>query len=184
MAEVIDLRNQKKRSGTAAYAATETRQRRNADETPETIEWSALEHERREYSPQWFVAIGAAAVIPVIIGILARSYFFVTLIVLAFFVLVLYTRREPRMIEFSITTDGVRAGKTFYEFSQLKSFWIFNNAGAKELSLETGKVLSPFVRFPLGETDPEVIETVLTQHLAKKEHEDSVSDQIARGIGF
>ncbi|OGZ99099.1 MAG: hypothetical protein A3C07_04210 [Candidatus Sungbacteria bacterium RIFCSPHIGHO2_02_FULL_47_11] len=184
MADVIDLRNRRRRATAVSDEDTGTHPIRDADEIPEMLEWSALEYEKQEYSSQWFVGVGAVAALFIIIGIFARSYFFVTLIVLAFAVLVLYTRREPRLIGFSITSDGVRAGKTFYEFSQLKSFWIFEKTDIKELSLETDKLLTPFIRLPLGEGNPETIKAVLEQRLLKKEHQDLVSDQIARGLGF
>ena len=63
-------------------------------------------------------------------------------------------------------------------------FWIFEKTDIKELSLETDKLLTPFIRLPLGEGNPETIKAVLEQRLLKKEHQDLVSDQIARGLGF
>ena len=153
-------------------------------EAPETINWSALEHEARERGPYWFLGPGAIALALIIFGIFAHSYFFIAFIALAFTVLLMYAHRPPREITLQIGGDGVYAGKTHYQFSELKSFWIFEKPEEKELSLETAKLLSPYLRIPLGSADPQQVKDMLARFLPEQEHKEFISDQIAKSLGF
>lgn len=148
------------------------------------LEWTAYEYAYREHGPAWFLTAGGAATLLIVIGILAKSYFFIAFVALAFVVIMLYAKRKPQKISFVLTKEGVKAGRKFYNFSDLKSFWIFEKSGAKELSLETSKTLAPFVRLPLGDTDPKKIRKILNGSLPEKEHKELVSDQIAKNLGL
>ena len=172
----IDLR-------TKSFAATAGAPPRQ-DAQPEAIEWSALEHEHRERSPYWFTGPGIVALAFVIFGIFAHSYFFIAFIVLAYGVLVAYAHRPPREIAFRIAGGGVTVGAAHHPFSELKSFWIFNAPDHKELSLETTRLLSPYLRLPLGDMDPDRVGHAISRYLPEEEHKEFISDQIARSLGF
>lgn len=148
------------------------------------ISWSALEYERPERHPHWFLVPGAAALALVLIGILIQSYFFVAFVTLAFIVILMYGNRTPRQIDFSVTKEGVAVGATLHPFSSVKSFWIFDAAEPHELSLEVDRITMPYLRLPLGELHPNKIRAVLSDFLPEDKHKEFVSDQIARSFGF
>jgi len=189
---IIDLRKQgataiKKTpiSREPDQTATVSEKNTNVPETVhETIEWSAYEYEKRQRGPYWFLFPGIVALGFIIFGIFTKSYFFITFVALAFFVVMLYEKRAPQKISFRISMDGAQAGRKSYGFSEFKSFWIFNKPGLKELSLETNKTLFPFLRMPLAETDAEEIRRAMLHHLPEKEQVESISDQLARIFGF
>lgn len=148
------------------------------------LSWSADEYERREHGKSWYAVVGVFAAALVALAIIAKSYFFVAFVALAFAVLLLYTKRPPRQLAISIERDGVRVGKRLYEFSALQSFWIFERADVKELSLETKQTFQPYLHLPLGDTDPEKIREILLSRLPEKEQQETVIDQLARSFGF
>lgn len=152
--------------------------------TKELFEWVAYEYTYREHAISWFLTIGGMATLLVIIGIIARSYFFIAFVTLAFVVIVLYAKRKPQKITFALSKEGVRAGRKFYDFSGLKSFWIFEKGEEKELSLAADKTLAPFIHLPLGDADPQKIREVLSRFLPEEEHKELISDQVARGLGL
>ena len=148
-------------------------------------QWSAEEYRKVDYSQYWFVKIGAVATVLAILGIFAQSYFFVAFVALAFIVVVMYAKRPPQTLAFSIEKKGVRVGKKLYALADLKSFWISNTEdGESELSLETTHLLQPFVRMPLGGARREAVREALLRMLPEKEHEELFIDQIARKMGF
>ncbi|MEK7082365.1 MAG: hypothetical protein AAB915_01655 [Patescibacteria group bacterium] len=157
---------------------------RRPDTGGEKISWSALEHEERERGPYWFLGPGVIALALVIFGIFARSWFFVAFVGLAYSVLLAYARRAPREIEFRVSSDGVYAGTAFHPYSELKSFWIFETPDYKELSIETTKLLTPYLRLPLGDADPDRVGRAIAQFLPEEEHKEFISDHIARSLGF
>lgn len=154
------------------------------DAAPEEVTWSALEHEDRERGPYWFLVPGIIALALVIFGIFARSWFFVAFVGLAYAVLVAYAHRPPRRMEFRVAGDGVFVGNAHHPYAELKSFWIFDAPDRKELSVETTKILMPYLRLPLGDADPERVGRAIARFLPEEEHKEFISDQIARSLGF
>jgi len=126
------------------------------------------------------------------LALFVQNYFFAAFIVIAFAALVLFHNQPPKKISFSIGAEGVRAGKTLYQFSRIKSFCIFDsrrNVGVDrpehpELSLETSQTLSPYVRLPLGDTDQQQIRNFLLRTLPEQQHQQFLMDEIMRIIGF
>lgn len=178
---VIDLRKPA-RAVSNTSATVSTPEEKNPE--PSTFKWTAFEYEKIEHGPYWFIGTGAMAVFLIIIGIFAKSYFFIAFIVLAYIVVALYAKREPRELLFSITPEGIKIGSAFHKFSDLKSFWVLDREDGKYLSIETTKALSPFLRIPLGNRDIEIVKKIVSRFLQEKEHEELLTDQIAKIIGF
>jgi len=153
--------------------------------TASTLEWKALEYEKTEHGPYWFMGTGAVATILIVVGILARSYFFIAFVAIAYIVMILYAKREPRELTFSITSEGVQTGRTFHGFSDIKSFWVFDKEeGEKYFSLEINKILSPFLQVPLDKVSPKEVKEMLNRFLPEKEHQESLIDQIIKSVGL
>src|SRR3989344_4378505 len=146
------------------------------------IEWSAHEYEPKERSRGWFFFWGGIVLLFDLFGIVAKSYFFIMFVVRAFGVFVMYERKGSRETSFSVTSDGVAVGRVFYKFSDLKSFWMFENEGEKDLSLETKKTLSPFVRLPLRGVDGERIKNFLKNFIPEEEQQEFITDKITRSL--
>ena len=151
---------------------------------PNSIEWEAYEYEKHERGPYWILFPGGIAVLLIVLGILAQSYFFIAFTILAFIVFMMYEKKGPQKLQFSVSSAGVGVGKRIYPFAELKSFWIFNRPDVKELSVETARKLTPYIRIPLGEADPEKIQQVLSQYLPETEHKEFATDQITRSFGL
>jgi len=144
----------------------------------------AYEYEKRAYGKYWYITMGVIALVLIVFSILAKSYFFLAFVVLAFTMLVVYSRREPRKISFTISAEGIFIGNRLQEFSSFKSFWIFNKQGVKELLLETGQMMQPYLHLPLGDADIKKIRKILISRLPEKEYQEPMLDQLARALGF
>lgn len=146
------------------------------------IEWSAEEYEKRDRGPYWLPMLVGAAILLAAFGVFTQSYFFAAFVALALFTWIMYEKKGPAEVSFAVSSEGVRAGKNFFNFSELKSFWIFSSANPQELSLETDKTLNPFIRLSLKNTDPERIRAFLLNFLPEEEHKELISDQIERNL--
>ncbi|QQG45592.1 MAG: hypothetical protein HYW89_01555 [Candidatus Sungiibacteriota bacterium] len=151
---------------------------------PTSIEWTAYEYRPKEHGQVWFLTLGAVTLFLVILGFVIRNYFFVVFIVLAYAVIILYTKRGPQKFSAALAKEGVRFGKMLYKFSDLKSFWIFNYGDQAELSLETTKTISQFIRLPLGSIRAETVRNFMIKYLPEEEHQELITDKITRGLGF
>lgn len=187
---IIDLRRSKDNDGVLPSGEVEIREItshnevRTEKQNTALFSWSVPEYESREYSIHWFLIIGAIALVFVLVGIVNGNIFFAVLIGLAYAVMVLYAKRVPRDLQVTITREGMLLGTAFHPFKELQSFWIFESSDVRELSLETGHTMIPFVRIPLGNADAEKIRTCLSGFLPEKEHQELFSDVVTRSIGF
>lgn len=191
---VLDLRNSNNKTETISYHTTK---KNSGGETTKLVEersiylkgeglfeWTAYEYIYHEHGSSWFLTTGGVAVLFIILGIFTKSYFFITFVALAFLVIVLYAKRKPQKINFAILKEGVRVGGRVYDFSGLKSFWIFEKDSEKELSLATDKTLAHFIRLPLGEADSNKVRGILSNFLSEEEHQEFISDQVAKILGL
>lgn len=152
---------------------------------PGFFSWSALEYETRERGQKWFLTSGGIATLLIVIGILLRSYFFAIFVALAFGVILLYAKRTPRRIIFSVTEEGIHAGRRYLPFNSFKSFWIFERPGRlPELSLRTESFFIPFMVLPLGKTNPDRLKKILRRFLTEEKQKESNLDQLMRNLGF
>lgn len=146
--------------------------------------WTAQEYEARPRGQNWFITIGGITLILIVFGIYTKSFFFSIFIALASIILMVYIKRGPQKTGVLITSDGVFVGRSFFDFKNLKSFWIFEKQDPQELSLKTQKILTPFLRLPLKDVEVEKLKEILLRFLPEEEHPELVSDQIARSLGL
>jgi hypothetical protein len=149
------------------------------------IAWTCTEHEERQRGPYWFLVPGGVATALIMIGVVAGNYFFIGFVALSFGVLMVLMRRRPRRVSFALTEEGVFIDGAVHEYPRIQSFWIFRDAGGvSELSIETKKILTPFVRIPLTGADGSEVRAYLSRHIPEKEHKNFATDQIAKMLGF
>jgi hypothetical protein len=150
-----------------------------------TLQWSAREYEKKKRSTSWFIGTGAIAAVLVVFGVISKSYFFILFVALAYAVFMMYEKKMPAEFAFSISAEGVSTGSKVHAFSELTSFWIFNKRDgeeAVELSLEADKTLTPYIRLPLKNIDPERVRGFLLNYLPEKEHKEFLTDHIERSL--
>ncbi|MEK9195668.1 MAG: hypothetical protein AAB975_04775 [Patescibacteria group bacterium] len=149
------------------------------------LEWSSYEHEHRIRGPYWFLYPLTIATAGIAFGITTRSYLFVAFVVIAFLMLTYYAKRPPRTLAYAIEKRGVWMGDKLFDYSRIKSFWIFSHAlMAPELLLETASPINPVIHVRLEGIDPDAVKYAISRYLPEKEQKDLISRQITRIIGF
>ena len=151
-------------------------------EKQKIFEWKAPEYEFREKSADWFwiVAIISSALITA--SIVFDNFLFAVIIFIAAFSLMLYGARKPKEIKISITEKGITIDDRFYDFSELKSFWIEKTEEKTKLLLKTKSLVS-VIDVELRE-DEDKIRDFLRARLKEEEIEEPLSFTLARLIGL
>lgn len=151
---------------------------------PTSLEWTAFEHEQVDFGLSWYLVPGGIMALLFTLALWTQNYFFAVFVLIAFAAFALFRNQPPKKISFSISHEGIRAGKTLYQISHIKSFWIFNRPEHPELSLETTQTFSPYIRVPLGNTDQQRMREFLLTLLPEQQHQQFLLDEIMRIIGF
>ncbi|MBI5415004.1 hypothetical protein HZA38_05855 [Candidatus Peregrinibacteria bacterium] len=147
------------------------------------LKWHVPEYEYRDKGPIWkFLAI--LLVIGLIIyGIISDSYPF-SVVVALFAGVYFLTHKKPKVIEICVTDMGIQVDHRFYEFSNIRNFWILFKPGEVEtLNLHLAKNVVKEVSILLGEQDPAELREVLSRFVSELAGKDeSAVDWITRKL--
>jgi len=159
--------------------------------TIDKIEWSALEYNHKEHSPDWYWAVGLIVLAVFVIAIWTGSYLFGIFVVISGASLFLLNLRHPHEVKFSITNEGLTIDKDTYEWEKIKSFNIKKPLPSKEggttskLLVETTKYFLPIYTIPIpNELVSEVKELLLEIIPMSDELNESQSLQFMEKLGF
>lgn len=149
------------------------------------IHWKAPEFELIERDRKWLRWITVFLAAMVGYALITNSLIMAITFILVGIVGYMHLGREPRILTFRITPDGVAAGRELYRFSNIHSFWIFYEPeGKKVISLHMDSYLAPFVHIPIHEEDPVAIRDVLVRYADEVKQEPGLVDTFERFLGI
>ena len=95
------------------------------DEDGVILRWQGTERIDREKDTLWFVGLGVVTLILMVVAIfLMQSPTFAILIPVMAAALVIYVRRPPAMIPYTLSTKGIYVNERLYPYSTFKSFGV------------------------------------------------------------
>ncbi|MGE5327832.1 MAG: hypothetical protein ACM3KH_00695 [Thiobacillus sp.] len=119
-----------------------------SDKNDDTVvHWSAEEYIHQEKDTLWFVVFGI-----IVLGLMAldifyiKSYTFSALVVVMAIAVIVFSRRPPRIIDYTLSHDqGLYIGDKLHHFSEFKSFGLVQDSGRHSIMLIPVKRFAPGV---------------------------------------
>ena len=125
------------------------------------VHWSASEYIHEEKNGIWFFLFAIIALAFIAADIfLFKSYTFSVLVVVMAVAVVIYSRRPPRVVEYTLSGDqGLYVGDVLYHFSEFKAFGLITDDQHNSIMLIPIKRFSPGVSvyFP-SEVGEEIVD--------------------------
>lgn len=152
---------------------------------PSRIEWEAKEYEHIEKDFQWFLTAGIVA-----FGIFAsllifKNIFGAATLLLFSIVMYMYATKKPEALSVIIDMKGISVNEKLIPYSSITSFWVLYEPPVKDLIIIRKEHFLPKTIIPLGSAHPvEVRSILLTNAIKEKEEEESLTDILARRVGF
>ena len=148
--------------------------------------WQAPEYDHYEKHPKWYWTMGTILLAIVIYALVTNSILMAITFILIGMLGYIYAEREPKIIEMEINPDGIKADNFFYEYNDLKSFWIFYEVeeNFKILSLHSKKSFLPHIQIPIGSANPIMLRETLINYLPEIRQELTIIDRLERLIGL
>jgi len=111
------------------------------------IHWSAHEYIYKEKSGLWFVMFVVVILIFIVLDVfLLKSYTFSVLVIVMAVAVIVYSRRPPRVIDYTLSGDhGLYIGEKLYHFSEFRAFGLIREDGNNSIMLIPIKRFSPGV---------------------------------------
>jgi len=107
-------------------------------------------------------------------------------ILLALFAIVLFLNsgRKSRWLKILIDHRGITIDSDTYLFKDILSFWIDYDNIDKDLILTMKKWYFPYLKIPMGKTNPLDIRSLMIHNVPERKVEKSLVDILIRRIGF
>ena len=99
-------------------------------------------------------------------SIATRNFLFAIFLVLFYLVTLLYDNRRPEIIDFAVTHDGIKTGKTFHYYKEISHFFvIYEERGIKCLYFEFRNPINARLAVPLDGQNAVAIREFLLGYL-------------------
>jgi len=149
------------------------------------LSWQAPEFTKYKKTKTWYVVFVLIAAGLLFLAFWFKTFTTIIFLFLAIFLVIIYSLKEPRIINFSITALGIEIEKSLHQFPDIESFWIFYDPPEiKEICFKTKKAIFPHIFVPLSNIDPNKVRKILLEYLPEKKQEESLADNIARRLRF
>lgn len=143
--------------------------------------WNAPEFEIYEKSGRWYLIMASLLAALIIYAIITNSPIMAITFILIGIVGYLQLQKDPENITFHITTTGILAGRQFYKYENISSFWIFYEPPYhKVISLHISAKIIPHNHLPIGDEDPVKIREILMEYIPEIKQEPSTIDILER----
>lgn len=149
-----------------------------------TVNWQHQEYVDMDRGAGWYVAFFAAALALIAIDIFfIQSWTFSALVVVMAVSLLVYTRRPPRVVTYSLSVkQGLYIGEKLYLFDDFRSFGLVNDNGNHSIILLPRKRFSPGVSVYFPEEVGEQVVDIIGQQLPMEEVKLDVIDTLIRKL--
>lgn len=150
------------------------------------IQWLAKEYVQLDKGTWWYVCFALVALALIALDVfVVRSwvYSFSVLVIVMAISLIVYIRRPPRDIQYSLSgRQGLYVGERLYHLADFKAFGLINDDGHHSILLIPRKRFSPGVSVYFPEEAGEQIVDILGQRLPMKELKLDAVDRLIRLI--
>lgn len=145
--------------------------------------WKFLEYDEHQRGKTWYVFFFLIGGITVIYALLTFNFLFLFIVLIAWTMLFISTRRKPKKYQITVTEDGLEIGEKFHSYDDFQKFWIiYKPPQSKFLYLDFKTSWKPNLVIPLEQINPLKIREALLPYLeedAAKEDED-LNETISR----
>ena len=143
--------------------------------------WQAPEFEVYEKGTRWYIVGFIFMLAIVAYALFTNSSIMAITFILLGIVGFIHLQRDPRLVDFQLTSKGVFADNQLYTYENIFSFWIFyEEPNIKIISLHTKASMLPYVHIPIHDEDPVLIREILLTYIPEIKQDPSLIDALAR----
>lgn len=143
------------------------------------VRWQATEYVQQDRGNGWYVGLAIVVVLFMLIAIfLMKAPTFAVLVPVMAAALVIYTKRPPAVIDYTLSRKGLHVNDRLYPYNEFRSFSVMSYKGVHTVHL------APRKRFQLGQSVNlpqevgEVVVDMLAARLPMKETKPDFFDKL------
>ncbi|MCX6807674.1 MAG: hypothetical protein NTZ80_02645 [Patescibacteria group bacterium] len=147
--------------------------------------WNAREWIQHEKGTTWWIIAGIAVIIAVIVALIYGQWTTAVVFALLGGTYYLISHEKPRVVPISITEFGVHFGDKFWQYANIRKFWIVYDpphVTTLHLDIKEGKMIKEIV-IQLEDLNPLDVRDTLARQIPEAEGQEERSlDKIARTL--
>ena len=148
----------------------------------EAVSWQANETINHDRDAVWFIVAGVVALILVVVSLLLSLWTFTALIIVMFIALMVYVKRPPRLLTYSLDDAGLRIGNELHSFDKFRSFGLLHDGQNFSVMMLPIKRFGQSVNVYFDEANGEKIVDILGAYLPMEEVHLDFIDNILRRL--
>lgn len=149
----------------------------------EPVRWQASEYVHREKDHVWFVVFVLVAIALTAVAVFViKSLTFAILVPVMAAALFLYTRRPPRVLDYTLGRHGLYINDQLFPFGDFKSFALLRGFDQYSIMLVPVKRFKPAISINFPEEAGEAIVDMLAARLPMREMQPDVVDRIIQKL--
>ncbi len=135
----------------------------------EIFSWQVPEYEKHARGKYWYFGASLTALLLVFYAVWTSNFLFAAIILVGSIVIFLNDIRQPELVRFSITNEGLLVGRRFYDYDEIKDFSLVYKPkqGVKNIYFEFKNRLKPRLSIPLLDINPLPIRENLLRYLTE-----------------
>lgn len=150
------------------------------------FEWNANEYMEKSRKPDWFWALAIIGLAGSAVAFILGNFLFGIFIIVAAITMGILATVKPKRHNYTLTTEGIVADKTFYPYDNIESFWMLEEeSGEKKLLIKIKTGLVPIISFPFEDDDTgSIIYETLSGALKEEPLNETIGHTIMDRLGF
>jgi len=149
-----------------------------------SVNWEAEEYIQTEKSGGWYLGLLVITAGLVLMSVLLKWWTFTVLVVLSAVALVIYVKRPPRVLHYSLSSKGLSEGNRLYSYEDFKSFGVLMEGAKPAIMLTPRKRFSPRVTVYFPEERGEEIVDAFGARLPMEEVNLDFLDRVVKWLRF
>jgi hypothetical protein len=149
------------------------------------VTWEASEYINHQKSMNWYLGLtGATLLLGAILYLLVRDIFSLVVLVVMYIAIIVYAKREPRVLRYSVSADGISIGDKHFNYNQLHSFSAIQESGVPSIVLTPTQRFMPPISIYFAPADSENIINELSKFLPNEQKNLNLVDRTMLKLRF
>lgn len=144
------------------------------------VNWEAEEYLQKSRGAGWYIGFLVVLVALVALSIYLRWWTFTALVVLSAAALLIYVKRPPRVLHYSLSSKGLSEGNNLYNYEDYKSFGVLQDGEDYAIILTPRKRFAPRVTVYFPKENGEAIVDAFGVRLPMEEVKLDFLDKVVR----
>jgi len=149
------------------------------------ITWEASEYIHHQKSLSWYLRLtGIAIVLGLISYFVVGDFWSLLLILVMYLTIAIYAKREPRVLRYSVSHEGVTIGERHFGYDQFSSFSVMQDTGVPSVTFAPARRFMPSVSVYFAPSDADSIVEELAKFLPHEQKNPGYIDRAMLKLRF